>query len=357
MKSLKLTAFEVKHQIRSITFIIVLVLFAIFIITQMNGVFHYPVGSNSDVEALSSSGNVEYLFVPASEAELKSGTMHYLQENIDNGSIPAKKAKDFQQVMELLGNNSFDNVYTAMREDEYITSWLRACESQFGQKTGSIKEINHNLRAALGTTGYSRLLYEKYVTYMQISATFLIFPIFLLLFTRDSRCNMSEILYAQPISSTKYILCRYLGALIPVLLFCYGFGILLNMISMARFIQAGWDIEYTFFFKNFAVYLLPTIVFLSAFIMFLMLLLKKAIAVFPVYIAYVIFNVTPKVFENGDSLGVLSRAIIRLDGQSVSVQDVVLNRVIYLVLAAGLIFVACKLYDNLKNNLRKAVTI
>jgi len=111
------------------------------------------------------------------------------------------------------------------------------------------------------------------------------------------------------------------------------------------------------FFRNFAVYLLPTIVFLSAFIMFIMLLFKKAIAVFPIYIAYVIFNVTPKAFENGDSLGVLSRAIIRLDGQLVNTQDVMLNRVIYLVLAAVLIFVACKLYDRLKNNLRKAVTI
>jgi hypothetical protein len=202
---------------------------------------------------LSSSGYVEYLFVPAPEAELRSATMHYLQENIANGNIPAEDAKDFQWTIKLLGNNSFDNVYTAVQEDKHVTLWLRACESQFGQKIGSIEQINHNLRAALGTTGYSRLLYEKYVTYMQISATFLIFPIFLLLFTRDSRCNMTEMLYAQPISSTKYILCRYLGALIPVLLFCYGFSILLNIISMARFIQAGWDIEYTFFFKSKAV--------------------------------------------------------------------------------------------------------
>jgi hypothetical protein len=202
---------------------------------------------------LSSSGYVEYLFVPAPEAELRSATMHYLQENIANGNIPAEDAKDFQWTIKLLGNNSFDNVYTAVQEDKHVTLWLRACESQFGQKSGSIEQINHNLRAALGTTGYSRLLYEKYVTYMQISATFLIFPIFLLLFTRDSRCNMTEMLYAQPISSTEYILCRYLGALIPVLLFCYGFSILLNIISMARFIQAGWDIEYTFFFKSKAV--------------------------------------------------------------------------------------------------------
>jgi hypothetical protein len=260
-------------------------------------------------------------------------------------------------VIGLLQSSSFDEVYTAMQEDEWIVQWLRAGKSQFEKKTGSIKEVNHNLRAAIGTTGYSPLLYEKYVTYMQISATFLIFPVFLLLFTRDSRNNMSEILYAQPISSTKYMLCRYLGALIPLLLFFYGFGILLNLISAIRFAGAGWDMVYTFFFKDFMVYMLPTVVFLSAFIMFLLLLFKKAIAVFPVYIAYVIFNVTPGVFEGGNRFGVLSRAIIRLEGQSISAQDVMLNRAIYLFVAIVLIFTACKLYDRMKNNLRKAITI
>jgi hypothetical protein len=65
----------------------------------MNGFFHYPVSSNSDAEALSNSGNMEYLWVPASEAELTSGTINYLQENIGNGSIPAEKAKTFSEIL------------------------------------------------------------------------------------------------------------------------------------------------------------------------------------------------------------------------------------------------------------------
>jgi hypothetical protein len=357
MKGLKLTAFEVKHQIKSITFIIVLLLFAVFIATQMRGVFHYPVYNDKDIKVLENNGELEYLFIPATEDELKSATIQYLQENIDSGSIPAERVKNFEHVIELLQSSSFDEVYTAMQEDEYIAPWLRNSKSQFGQKIGNIEEVNHNLHAAIGTTGYGSQLYEKYVTYMQICATFLIFPIFLLLFTRDSRHNMSEILYAQPISSTKYILCRYLGALIPLLIFFYGFGIVLNLISTVRFAGAGWDISYTFFFKDFVVYIMPTVIFLSALIMFLMLLFKKAIAVFPIYIAYVIFNVTPWVFECGSCFGVLAKAIIRLDRQTVNAQDVMLNRIIYLLLAAVLIFAACKLYDHMKNNLRKAITI
>ncbi len=357
MKGLRLTTFEVKHQIQSGTFIVVMFLFAIFIATQMRGVFHYPVNNVHDIEVLESTGTCKYLFVPASEVELKSAIIKYLQKNIDNGNIPVEKAKDIEPVIELLHSNSFDYVYTAMQEEKWITPWLRDGKSQFGQKIGSIEEINHNLHNAIGTKGYGSQLYEEFVTYMQICATFLLFPIFLLLFTRDSRHSMSEILYAQPISSAKYILCRYLGALIPLLLFFYAFGIVLNLISTARFASAGWHIRYTLFFNDFVVYILPTVVFLSAFIMFLMLLFKKAIAVFPIYIAYVIFNVTPGVFEGGSHFDILSRAIIRLDWQMVNTQDIMLNRGIYLILAAVMIFASCKLYDSMKNNLRKVITI
>lgn len=350
-------AIEVKHQIRSITFILVLGCFAIFIATQMRGALHYPVYDNKDIEVLDNSGTHEYLFVPASEEVLKTSTIQYLQNNIDSGSIPAEKAKDFKYVIKLLRSGSLEDVYTAVQGDEYITQWLRVGKSQFGQKIGSIEEVNNNLRTAIGTMGYGPKLYEKYVTYVQICATFLIFPIFLLLFTRDSRSNMSEILYVQPLSSTRYVLCRYLSALVPLLIFFYGFGIVLNVISTVRFARAGWGVPYTIFWKDFIVYVFPTVVFLSAFIMFLMVLFRKAIAVFPIYIAYVIFNVTPRAFEGGNQLGILSRAVIRLDGQMFNMQMILLNREIYLLFATVLIFAACRLYNRMKKNLRKAITL
>ncbi|WP_064203307.1 hypothetical protein [Brevibacillus brevis] len=357
MKALRLLAFEIKQQIRSLTFILVLCIFAIFIATQMNGVFHYPVYTNKDIKALEKSGELEYLFVPASEEELKSSTIQYLKNKIDNGSIPAEKAKDIGDVIQLLRGQSFINVYTAMQHDEYIIQWLNVGKSQFGQKVGSVEEVNNNLRTAIETQGYGSKLYEKYVTYMQICATFLIFPIFLLLFTRDSSSNMSEILYVQPLSSIRYILCRYFGALVPLLIFFYGFGIVLNVISTTRFARAGWGVAYTFFLSDFMVYILPTVVFLSALVMFLMILFKKAIAVFPIYIAYILFNVTPGAFEGGSNFGVLSRAIIRLDGQMVNPQTIMLNRGIYLLLTAGLLFAACMLYNRMKKNVRKAIAI
>lgn len=356
MKRLRLTAFEVKHQLRSVTFLALLCLFTIFVAAQMKEVLHYPVHNAKDIEVLQSSGSHEYLLVPASEAELKSATIEYLKENMDTGVIPAGRVKDTRHVIGLLQSKTFDEVYTAVYEDEWIAGWLHAAKNQFSQKIGSIEQVNQNLRQAIGTRGYGPQLYEKYVTYMQICASMLMFPLFLLLFTRDSRHNMAEMINAQPISSAKYILSRYLGTLLPLLLYFYTFGVVMNLISTARFARAGWDVGYTFFFKDFVVYLLPAVVFLSALLMLLMLLFKKAIAVFPFYIAYVIFNATPGAFAGGSRLGVLSRAIIRLDTQTVSAQEVLLNRCIYLLLSAVMIAAASKLYARM-NIGRKAVTL
>lgn len=356
MKGMKLLIFEVKHQTRTKTFIVVLLLFALFIATQMKGVFHYPVHNIKDIEALESNGIHEYLFMPTSEKELTSNTIKYLQKNLENGHIPAEKKEVFQGVIEKLKRSSFSQVYISSK-DEWVVQWLDASNQQFHQRIGSIEEINSKLRSAVESTEYSSQLYKDYVTYMQIAATFLIYPIFLLLITRDWRHNMYEIIQVQPITSTKYILYRYLGTLIPLLFFFYTLGILLNLISTFRFESAGWKVTYTFFLRDFLVFILPTVVFLSALLMFLMFLFKKAIVVTPIYIAYVILNVTPGAFEGGGHLGLLSRVIIRLDGQSLSFQDIMMNRAIYLFLSFVFIFLSFKLFGAMKNDLRKAVTI
>lgn len=191
---------------------------------------------------------------------------------------------------------------------------------------------------------------------MQIIAALIIFPLFIFLFTRDYRHGMYEMVYAQPIHSSKYIISRYFGAFIPLTLYLYGFGLILNVISASRFITAGYAYQYTAFFPVFITYLLPTIFFFSSLIMLLMLLIKKVVAVFPLYVIFVLINVTPDVFGVGDLIGAI-RPIIRLDEPTGSMEAIILNRIIYLVLGAAFLVVACTLYKRLRHDLRKGITI
>ncbi|AEE91074.1 conserved membrane protein of unknown function [Tepidanaerobacter acetatoxydans Re1] len=359
MKSFQLFGFECKTQIRNMTFLIILAIFSVFAVSQLTEIFHMPVKSEQDIQALEQSGDRDYIFVKNSEADLASNAVQFLKERIEDGSIPQNLAPQFDKVFKMLKNgiHSFDDVLSEMQNNETVSPWLLACKAQFGQRFGSVQEVNQMILSDLGNTGYSPKLYEKYVTYIQIIASLIIFPLFLFLFTRDYRHGMYEIVYMQPINSSKYLILRYLGAFIPLMLYLYGLGVILNLISAARFATMGYTYEYTLFLPYFMTYIFPTIFFLSSLLTVLILLIKKVTAVFPLYIIFVILNVTPNVFgPNGGWIKAIS-PIIRLDEVTGTIQATMVNRIIYLVLSMAFLAVACKIYKRLKTDLRKGITI
>ncbi len=359
MSNLRLILFECKKQITSFTFLIILAIFTVFAVTQLNEIFHLPVKSDNDIRALEQSGERDYIYIENTDADLKSETIEHIQQKIADGTIPQDSAEEFDVVLEMLKNNnySFKDILSAMQNNKTISTWLSACKVQFSKHIGSVDEVNSNIQSALGNTGYSPNLYVKYVTYMQAIAGFLIFPIFLLLFTRDYQHNMFEAIYVQPLSSTRYILSRYFGTLIPLIVYLYLFGLVLNLNSVSRFIGAGYEYQYTAFFPYFIIYILPTVFFLSSLITLLMLVINKAVAVFPIYIIYVIFNVTPNAFSFGGAWIRMINPIIRLDRQLGSMEVVLINRLVYMILGVFLLVIACKVYNKLRNNLRKVISI
>lgn len=359
MNAIKLIWFESKKQITSFSFIIILVLLTVFSFTQMSEVFHIPVNSESDIQALDRAGERDFIVVPNTDEELKEKTVQYLEEMISAGTISNENAKEFEPVLVMLKDDhyTFDDVCLAMKDNSYIFPWLAGGKSQFGNRLATVDEVNCNIQAELGTKGYSPILIEKYITYMQGISAFLIFPLFLLLLIRDYRSNMYEVVYVQPLAPTKYILNRYLGIYIPFMVYLYLFGAILNLISVFRFIGAGYNVSYTPFFSYFVIYLLPTIFFFSSLIMILMLLIRKVVAVFPIYILYIIFNMTPGIFNNSKSWIRIVNPIIRLDGDALTISSLIFNRSFYIVLGVVFLLLSCNVYQRLRTNLKKVISI
>ena len=359
MDAIKLIWFESKKQITSFPFIITLVLLTVFSFTQMSEVFHIPVNSESDIQALDRAGERDFIDVSNTDEELKEKTSQYLEQMISAGTISDENAKEFEPVLTMLkdDNYTFDDIYLAMKDNSYIFPWLMASKSQFGNRLGTVDEVNSNIQAELGTKGYSPILMEKYITYVQGISAFLIFPLFLLLLIRDYRSNMYEVVYAQPLSPTKYILNRYLGIFIPFMLYLYLFGLILNLISVFRFIGSGYNVLYTPFISYFVIYLLPTTFFFSSLIMLLMLLIRKVVAAFPIYILYIIFNMTPGVFNDTSSWIRLANPIIRLDGDAITISSLIVNRSFYIVLGVVFLLLSCNVYRQLRTNLKKVISI
>lgn len=358
MGGFRLLGFECKKQCSSLTFLIILAIFTAFSFSQLTEIFHLPVQTEQDIQALNQSGEHDYILVGNTEADFVAQSVQFLRQRLEEGSVPQEIAAELNSMTQMLedGTHSFDDVMLLMQDNEVAFPWLLACKAQFSQRLGSVSEANQMIQGFLGNTGYSPVLYAKYVTYMQIVGALLIFPLFIFLFTRDYRYSMYEMVYAQPIHFSKYIILRYLGAFIPLALFLYVFGLILNIISTSRFIVAGYEYQYTAFFPVFITYLFPTIFFFSSLIMLLMLLIKKVVAMFPLYVIFVLMNVTPDVFGVGDLFRGIS-PIIRLDETTNSMEAVIINRIIYLVLGAAFLVVACALYKRLRHDLRKGITI
>ena len=359
MNAIKLIWFESKKQIASLPFIIILVLLTVFSFTQMSEAFHIPVNSESDIQALDRAGERGFIDVSNTDEELKQETIQYLERMISDGTISDENAKEFEPVFAMLkdDNYTFNDICSAMKDNSYIFPWLTASKSQFGSRLGNVDEINNNIQTELGAKGYSPILIKKYITYMQGISAFSIFPLFLLLLIRDYRSNMYEVVYVQPLSPTKYILNRYLGIFIPFVIYLYLVGVILNLISVFRFIGAGYNVSYTPFFGYFVIYLLPTIFFLSSLIMLLMLLIRKVVAVFPIYILYIIFNMTLGIFNDSSSWIKIVNPIIRLDGDAIDIQSLIANRSFYIILGAIILLLSCSVYRRLRSNLRKVISI
>lgn len=359
MKSFRLLGFECKTQLHSMTFLIVLAFFTVFAVSQLTEVFHMPVKSEHDIQALDKSGERDYIFLKSTEDEMRTLSAQFLKQRIEDGSIPQNVVAEFDKVFEMLksGTQSFDDVLSRMQGNKTVSPWLLACKAQFGQKLGNVQAVNQMILSGLGNAAYSPKLYEKYATYIQIIASLIIFPLFLFLFSRDYRHGMYEIVYSQPINSNKYLIVRYLGGFLPLMLYLYGLGFILNLISAARFATMGYAYKYTLFFPYFMTYIFPTVFFFSTFLMVLMLLIKKITAVFPLYIIFVILNVSPNVFgSNGTWIKAIS-PIIRLDRAAGMMQNIVINRIVYLVLGTVFLSLSCKVYKQMKTDLRKGITI
>jgi hypothetical protein len=341
------------------TFLIVLAVFTVFAISQLTEVFHMPVKSEQDIHALDKSGERDFIFLKNTDDETRTLTAQFLKQRIEDGSIPQNIAAEFGKVLEMLGSGkySFDDVLSEQQGNEIVLPWLLASKAQFGQRFGSVQEVNQMILSDLGNTGYSPKLYEKYATYIQIIASYIIFPLFLFLFTRDYRDGMYEIVYSQPINSSTYLISRYLGAFIPLMLYLYVLACILNLISAARFTAMGYAYEYTFFLPYFMTYLFPTVFFFSALLMVLMLLIKKVTAVFPLYIIFVLINVTPNIFgSNGAWIKTIS-PILRLDGAVYMPQDTITNRIVYLVIGVVFLVLSCVIYKQMKADMRKGIVL
>ncbi len=122
--------------------------------------------------------------------------------------------------------------------------------------------------------------------------------------------------------------------LIPCIVYTYLVGVILNFYSYIRFKIFGFNIKYSFVAKPFFVSFVPTIMVCMVILIVLYNIFKdNFVGTIPLYLAWVIMNITPKAFRMPDFL---YRLIVleRLDGIQSSIYSyTTIQRIIILIVS------------------------
>jgi|GEM_PF-2323816 len=183
---------------------------------------------------------------------------------------------------------------------------------------------------------------------MQIVFAFVILFTAGFLLERDRLSRGREVLLARPVSPWAYVGGKYLGAVLPLLLASLlmavgGYGV-------SAWLNSGLGVTSALlpYLKAWAIILAPLILYTTALVLLLSLLLGRGAAVVPIHLAYMgAGGVIP--FGNGFRLD-LTTFILRTDGRNDTIWTsdwgmLLANRGLYLGLALVLVALTAALYQ------------
>jgi len=238
--------------------------------------------------------------------------------------------KEFQIIIEkvderLGGGTYFSEKYNdqVYREEKTYDQALKDFETMISKDTLS--------------NAYGRL----YADYMGIGAGF--FPIFLAAFilTRDKRYRMSELIYSREISSYKYVFAKYIALVISVLLVYLAIATHATILVSSVVKANGYTVDYLAFYKYTFGWLVPTLLFTISMGFVISIIYGNGIVAIPIQFGLWISSLLPLIGDYG-----LAKFILRFntvgsyDIFKESINDILINRILYTVLAIILVGVA-----------------
>lgn len=184
---------------------------------------------------------------------------------------------------------------------------------------------------------------------MQIVFAFVVIFTVGFMLERDRLSRTHEPLLSRPVSGPAYIGGKYLGALLPLLLLSLLTA--LAAAAVGTWLNSGYGRgwELAAYLKAWAFLLAPMLLYVTALILTLSLLLGRGAAVVPIHLAYMAAGGLVPWGEQGFRLD-LTTFIIRTEGRVLTIwtddfSTLLANRGLYLGLTAALLAMAMALYS------------
>ncbi|MEN8907612.1 MAG: ABC-2 transporter permease, partial [Clostridiales bacterium] len=226
-----------------------------------------------------------------------------------------------------------------------------------------LKEAQDYINKVLQKESFTKYFSFRYSDRISVFLCFIIVFMFAFIFDRDKKYNVNDMIFSKPIKSVEYISGKYLGALIPVITLTMLVTVMISFITYFKFKNETYKISILDIINANLLYVFPSVIFASLFIMLLSIILKNGIAVIPIYIFYFIIMVKQDL-----NLNIFMRFIIRTDGgfyDQIDIENfnlIIQNRILYLLLAIILFILSVvswkktkSLKGEIKNNLFKRI--
>ena len=359
---------ELKYQFKNITFYIMAILLVAFCMTQME----LPSKNETLLSKEELFGNIA-----SSEEEsfhrIKNSAMQSLSIVInskevgtyDFGFIRYYKFEDDQiKVLEefkgqLEASTTIDEIEKIYGEiDEFI-----------GKKTGifSSEKIREARESALTDEEAEKKIAELkekekisgtygrlYADYMGIA--FAILPVFLSAFVivRDKKSKMEEIIYSKRISSAAYIGGKYMAVVLSVFIVLMAITAYVTMIFYRNAVFNGYEFNIFGFFKYAITWLMPTVIFVTAFSLAFSIIFDSSLV--PVIVQIIIWAgsiVTSPLLSEFRLYNLVIRfnVVGSYDYYMRNINNLIINRVFFTVLGLAFLALAIFAYNKVRGNM------
>ncbi len=324
--------FNIKKKWRRIPLIILLAILMVFIFTQIGEIFHYPVKSDVDIHKLEEYGETSYLYIKKTDAEIKKQLKHNIEKTIKDDTAGDDILGGLKSLLKDLDYYDLDELIEKSKKDNVSYAYLKNNIQEIKMEYKSYNVINNDLLENTKNKGYQIEFQKNYITYIQAIIAFLLIVFIIIIFEEDDRYNIRESMKITSSKHLKFFITELCTVLIPIIIFTYILGVCLNLYSYFKFYFEGYNIEYLPLTTKYCLYFIPTLICFTSVLIFIISKAKNFISIIPLYLVWIIFNITPratklpKIFE---SLIVLHR----LDTNILNESNIIIRQVLIVVIS------------------------
>ncbi|BCN31125.1 hypothetical protein [Anaeromicropila herbilytica] len=209
--------------------------------------------------------------------------------------------KEVEKIQHHIEENSLDfrEVYSYLEKEEGLKGISLEIERKYSEKKGTMKEVNELISQYLSQGIFSEKISNKLIDFLSLWLAMITILISAFLFRNELKKDTYELLHTKSIKASNYILSKVLGQVVAIILACIVVLIGLTICSIETSKKLHVDYNILCLFWEFAIFCIPTIIYISSFSCLSSLIFKTPIPAIPILFLQVIYSNTGGTASDG----------------------------------------------------------